>query len=98
MTDAYDLRRLRRLLLLLPAAARASRAGRGVPLAEAVRLTGARSTRQVVEDVDALGALYLDPGGGDVLVDLALEDGEIQAVYAVRGERLAFVRWRERDL
>ena len=82
MTAPYDLRRLRRLLLLLPAAARAARAGRGVPLAEAARITGVRNAKQVVEDVDALGALYIDPGQGETLVDLAIEDGEVQAVYA----------------
>jgi proteasome accessory factor C len=79
---AYDLRRLRRLLLLLPAAARSSRSGRGVPLAEAVRITGARSKKQVIEDVDALGELYIDPGQGETVVDLSIEDGEVQAVYA----------------
>ncbi|BDG02873.1 helix-turn-helix transcriptional regulator [Anaeromyxobacter oryzae] len=82
MTDVYDLRRLRRLLLLLPAAARAARNGRGVTLAEAAQLTGARSTRQVTEDLDALQALWVDPAEGEPLVDLFLDDGEIQAVYA----------------
>lgn len=38
-----------------------------------------------------------------VIVSRGWQDGlplthEIQAVYAVRGDRLAFVRWRERDL
>jgi proteasome accessory factor C len=80
--SAYDLKRLRRLLLLLPAAARAAANGRGVPLAEAVRITGARSVKQVVEDVDALGDLYIDPGQGETVVDLSIEDGEVQAVYA----------------
>jgi proteasome accessory factor C len=82
MTDAYDLRRLRRLLLLLPAAARAARSNRGVPLAEAVRLTGARSADQVKEDVDALQSLWVAPGEGESLVDVYLDDGEIQATYA----------------
>ncbi len=82
MTAAYDLRRLRRLLLLLPAAARAARSGRGIPLAEAARITGARSTKQVVEDVDALESLWIDPTEGEELVDLFIEDGEVQATYA----------------
>lgn len=83
MTDAYDLRRLRRLLLLLPAAARAAtRHGRGVPLAEAAKLTGARSAREVIEDVESLAELYIDPGQGETVIDLYLEDGEVQAVYA----------------
>jgi proteasome accessory factor C len=82
VTAPYDLSRVRRLLLLLPAAARAARNGKGVPLADAVKITGARSTKQVVEDVDALSSLYIDPGEGETVVDLYVEDGEVQAVYA----------------
>lgn len=82
MTAAYDLRRIRRLLLLLPAAARAARSDRGVPLAEAVRLTGARSTKQVIEDVDAVASLWIDPGEGGDLVHLYIEDGEVHALYS----------------
>jgi proteasome accessory factor C len=82
VTAAYDLRRIRRLLLLLPAAARAARKGRGVPLAEAARLTGARSTKQVIEDVDAVASLWVDPGEGEELVYLYVEDGEVYALYA----------------
>lgn len=82
MTAAYDLRRIRRLLLLLPAAARAARSDRGVPLAEAARLTGARSTRQVIEDVDAVASLWVDPGGGGELVHLYVEDGAVRALYS----------------
>ena len=79
---AYDLSRVRRILLLLPAAARGARAGKGIPLAEAAKLSGARSTDQVVEDVDALSALYIDPGEGETVVHLYVEDGEVQALYA----------------
>jgi proteasome accessory factor C len=82
VTAAYDLRRIRRLLLLLPVAARAARQGCGVPLAQAVRLTGARSTRQVVEDVDAVVSLWVDPGEGGDLVHLYVEDGEVHALYS----------------
>lgn len=82
MTAAYDLRRLRRLLVLLPAAARAARGDRGVPLAEAVRLTGARSTRQVIEDVDAVASLWVAPGEGEPLVHLFVEDGAVHALYS----------------
>lgn len=82
MTAAYDVRRLRRLLLLLPAAARAARAGRGIPLAEAARLTGARSTKQVIEDVDALESLWVDPGEGEEPVHLFVEDGAVHALYS----------------
>jgi proteasome accessory factor C len=82
VTAAYDLRRLRRLLLLLPAAARAARGGRGVPLAEAARITGARSIKQVTDDVAALASLWIGPGEGEELVDLFVEDGAVHAVYA----------------
>jgi proteasome accessory factor C len=82
VTAAYDLRRIRRLLLLLPAAARAARNNRGVPLAEAARLTGARSTKQVIEDVDAVASLWVDPGEGGELVHLYVEDGEVHALYS----------------
>ena len=82
MTAAYDLRRVRRLLLLIPAAARAARSGRGVPLADAARLTGARSAKQVIEDVDAVASLWVDPGEGDELLSLHVEDGEVHALYA----------------
>jgi proteasome accessory factor C len=82
MTVAYDLERVRRLLLLIAAAARTARQGRGVPLAEAVRLTGARREAQVIEDVDALSALWVDPGQGEDLVQLDVEDGEVHATYA----------------
>jgi proteasome accessory factor C len=82
VTAAYDLARVRRLLLLIAAAAKAARAGRGVPLAEAVRLTGARREEQVIEDLDALSSLWVDPGQGDDLVQLDVEDGEVFATYA----------------
>jgi proteasome accessory factor C len=82
VTAAYDLRRIRRLLVLLPAAARAARSGRGVPLAEAVRLTGARSAKQVIADVDAIASLWVDPGEGGPLVHLYVEDGAVHALYA----------------
>jgi proteasome accessory factor C len=81
VTAAYDLRRIRRLLLLLPAAARAARSGKGVPLADAARLTGARSARQVIEDVDAVSSLWVDPGADEDLVDLYVEDGAVHALY-----------------
>jgi proteasome accessory factor C len=82
VTAAYDLRRIRRLLLLLPAAARAARQGRGIPLADAVRLTGARSAKQVVEDVEIIASLWVDPGEGGDLVHLYVEDGEVHALYS----------------
>lgn len=82
MTAAYDLARIRRILVLLAAAGRAARSGRGVPLAEAVRLTGARGARQVAEDVDAISSLWVDPGEGEDLVQLYLDDGAVHVMYA----------------
>jgi proteasome accessory factor C len=79
---AYDLSRVRRILLLLPAAARAARSGKGIPLAEAAKITGVRSTDQLVADVDALSSLYIDPGEGETVVHLYVEDGEVQVLYA----------------
>jgi proteasome accessory factor C len=82
VTAAYDLARIRRILILLSAGARAARSGRGVPLTEAVRLTGARSTKQVVEDVDAVSSLWLDPGEDEDFVHLSVEDGAVHVLYA----------------
>jgi proteasome accessory factor C len=82
VTVAYDLSRIRRLLLLLPAAARAARNSRGVPLPEAARITGARSTRQVIEDVDAVASLWVDPGESEDLIHLYVEDGEVHVLYS----------------
>jgi proteasome accessory factor C len=82
VTASYDLKRLRRLLLLLPAAARALKKGRGVPLDEAVRITGARSQQQLLDDVESLADLYIDPGQGETVVDFIVEDDAIHAMYA----------------
>jgi proteasome accessory factor C len=81
VSEAY-LKRLRRLLLLLPAAARAARNGRGVPLARAVELTGARSEAEVVADVGALSGLWVDPASAEDVVDVYVEDGEVHVTYA----------------
>jgi proteasome accessory factor C len=75
-------RRLRRLLLLLPAAARAARSGRGVPLARAVELTGARSEAEVIADVASVSGLWVDPGAAEDVIDLYVEDGEVHVTYA----------------
>jgi proteasome accessory factor C len=80
VTAAYDLSRLRRLLLLLPVVSRAERSDRGVPLDDAARITGARSRKQVVEDVKALEALWVDPGEGAPFVDLAVENEQVRSL------------------
>ncbi len=83
MTDPY-LRRVRRLLLLLPVAARAAHRGRGVPLDEAVRLTGAKSAAELRKDIQDVGALWSDPVGGQEAIDLYVEDGEVQLTYELQ--------------
>ncbi len=83
MTAAYGLARARRLLLLLTAAARAARRGAGVPLARAVELTGARSEKQVTEDVAALSSLWVEPSASEDVVDLYVEDGQVFVTYAL---------------
>ncbi|MFO0585393.1 MAG: WYL domain-containing protein [Anaeromyxobacter sp.] len=77
------LSRLRRLLLVIPAAAKESLAGRALPLERARRLAGARSERQVLEDVDAIKELYLGAGvdEDDPLWVQASSEG-IEVVYA----------------
>ena len=74
-------RRLRRLLVLLAAVGRAERSGRGVPLARAVALTGARGEREVMADVAAARGLWEDPGVAEEVVDLYVEDGEVHVTY-----------------
>jgi proteasome accessory factor C len=81
VSEAY-LKRLRRLLLLLPAAARAATKGRGVPLARAVELTGARDEAEVIADVSAVSALWVDPASAEDVIDLYVEDGEVHVTYA----------------
>jgi proteasome accessory factor C len=80
--SAQALRRLRRLLLLLPAASRAARQGRGVPLARAAAITGARSEAEVAADVAAVAGLWIDPGLSEDVLDLQVENGEVTLTYA----------------
>jgi proteasome accessory factor C len=81
VSEAY-VKRLRRLLILLPAAARAARTGRGVPLARAVDLTGARTEAEVIADVAAVSGLWMDPASAEDVVDVYVEDGEVFVTYA----------------
>jgi proteasome accessory factor C len=81
MSEAY-LKRLRRLLVLLPAAARAARDGNGVPLSRAVELTGARSEAEIRADVAAVSGLWMDPASAEDVVDLYVADGEVHVTYA----------------
>lgn len=81
MSDVL-LRRLRRLLLLLVATARAELTGKGVPLARAVALTGSRGEAELMADIRAARGLWKDPSAGDDVVDLYVEDGEVHLTYA----------------
>jgi hypothetical protein len=76
------MQRLRRLLLLIPAAARAERDGKGLPIARAVAITGARSEKELAADVEAVHGLWVDPGVDEDAIDLAIEDGEVRVTYA----------------
>jgi proteasome accessory factor C len=75
-----SLKRLRRLLLLIPAAARAARAGRGLPLARAAEVCGA-SEAEIRADVAAIGSLWAEPTGAEDTIDVYLEDGEVHVTY-----------------
>ncbi len=81
MSD-LSLQRLRRLLLLIPVAARAARNGRGLSLARAVEACGARSEAQVREDIAAVQSVWVDPSGAEEAIDLYVEDDEVQVTYA----------------
>jgi proteasome accessory factor C len=74
-------KRLQRLLMLLAAAARAERSGKGVPLARAVAITGARSEQEVLADVESARGLWDDPGVTEDVVDLYVEDGQVHVTY-----------------
>lgn len=83
MSTPY-VKRLRRMLLLLPALGRASARGDGVTLAKAQELTGSRNEKELREGIEALGELWLAPGEGDgeLPVDLYEENGELFLTYA----------------
>lgn len=80
MSD-YDLRRTRRLLVLLAAAARADRDGKGLSVARAAQVTGARSEQELLADVGALSLLYGDPASGYEAPLLHVEDGQVHLEY-----------------
>ncbi len=79
--SAYDLQRARRLLVLLAAAARAARSGKGLPLAKAIQLTGAKGEQELLADVASISQLYGDPASGHEAPILYVEDGEVHVEY-----------------
>lgn len=74
MTKPF-VRRLRRMLLLVPAAWKAG--PKGLPLAEAVRLTGARSEAELFSDVTALGSLDIGPSMPEDFLAVTVENGRV---------------------
>lgn len=77
-----SMKRLRRILLLLPAVVKAEQQGKGLPLAKAVEVSGARTEAQLLEDVAAVRELWTDPAAGEGAIDLFVEDGEVGVTYA----------------
>ncbi len=75
-------KRLRRLLLLLAAVSKAEQKGKGVPLARAVELSGARNDKELLADIAAADGLWKDPSAGDDIVNLYVESGEVRVEYA----------------
>jgi len=75
------MKRLRRLLLLLPAVGGAERRGDGLPLVRAVEITGARDEQELMDDVEAVRGLWVDPGVDEGAIDLYVEDGQVHVTY-----------------
>jgi proteasome accessory factor C len=74
--------RTRRLLVLIPAAWKAG--DRGLSLADGARLTGARSTKVVEDDVLSMDGLSLAPSFPEHEVMLQLANGRIHAVLTAQ--------------
>jgi proteasome accessory factor C len=87
MNEPYDLSRTRRLLLLVHEATRVMDQGKGVPLARAVQVTGARDEAEVRADVTALEGASRDALEPDDVIDLYVEDGQVFITYGPRIQR-----------
>lgn len=74
--------RTRRLLILVPAAWKAG--ARGLSLADAARLTGARDAAQVRADVEALDGLTLAPAFPEHELMLEIENDRIHATLTMQ--------------
>jgi proteasome accessory factor C len=74
--------RTRRLLILIPAAWKAGE--RGLSLEDAARITGARSTKVVEDDVQSMEGLSLAPSFPEHEVMLELENGRIHAALTAQ--------------
>jgi proteasome accessory factor C len=69
------LRRLTRLLLLVPAAFRAG--ATGLPISRAVRVCGARSVQEIEDDVAAAGQFDVGPSMPEDFLHVEIEDGRV---------------------
>jgi proteasome accessory factor C len=72
------------MLLLLPALGRASVRGKGITIAKALELTGARNEKELREGLEALHELWVAPDESDGELPVALyeENGELYLTYA----------------
>jgi proteasome accessory factor C len=76
------LAQLRKMLLLVPAAWRAGPAG--LPLERAVKVTGARSVREIEEIIAAIGYLELGPSMPDDCLNVSIENGRVHVDSVLR--------------
>lgn len=81
MTKPF-LRRLRRMLLLVPAAWKARE--RGLPIKDAVVATGARSRKELEDDVSAAGSLDLAPSMPEDFLAVSIENDRVFVDSAMR--------------
>lgn len=72
---------VRKMLLLVPEAWRAGT--KGLPLEKAVRITGARSTKEVEELVAALGDMDFGPSLPDAALLVSIEEGRVHVDRAL---------------
>jgi proteasome accessory factor C len=81
--NAPYVKRLRKLLLLLPALGKAALKNKGVTIEKALEITGARTEKELREGIDALKELWTAPdeGDGELPIDLQEEDGELSLTY-----------------
>jgi proteasome accessory factor C len=87
VNEPYDLSRTRRLLLLVHEASKLMPRGKGVPLARAVEVTGAKDEAELRADVAALEGLSQSALDPEELIDLTIEDGEVFITYAPHIDR-----------
>ena len=66
---------VRRMLLLVPAAWKAGR--KGLPLEKAVKVTGARSVKEIEDLVTSAGAFALGPSLPEDFVAVSIEEGRV---------------------